>query len=237
MRDSSAALSSTASRLTQPCICSVNCKLGLSTSGRWAISLVMAWRARSMAPLSRGSTACFSTALASCNRCSARPRALAGSPVAAAGSGPAGASVRSAVQPRAAHSRSTWRSASAAMVSSGLTPAGPGSMAPSLTNRPSCTAVPMGPAKTRPSASTTPCVASSPMPQPPSGCTVTSLRPMASVLIGLGTKTPSTASAASARRRLSLAIARLSPAPGQSMRRRSSTRCSVPAASSTLITR
>ena len=56
-----------------------------------------------------------------------------------------GSRPRSIAQPRASHRFWQARSASAVMVSSGFTPAAPGSAAPSQTYRPSCTASPSMP--------------------------------------------------------------------------------------------
>ena len=90
--------------------------------------------------------------------------------------------------PSPARRTASWqvRSASALMVRSGFTPAAPGSTAPSQTYRPSCTASPSLPENTWPWWLTTPSPALSPMPQPPSGCTVISLRPSDSADSGFG---------------------------------------------------
>ena len=77
------------------------------------------------------------------------------------------------VQPRSAATSVVMRSARAEIVRSGLTPRGRGTIAPSQTYRPSCTASPAVPAKTRPRSSTTPVSAVSAIGHPPSGCTVT----------------------------------------------------------------
>ena len=79
------------------------------------------------------------------------------------------------LKPRSAASSAQARSATAVIVSNGFTPTAPGMAAPSHTYKPSCTALPSEPKNTWHLWLTTPTLASSPMPQPPTGCTVTSL--------------------------------------------------------------
>ena len=91
------------------------------------------------------------------------------------GSGGLGGPTR-CVQPHSAANCGQAAWLSAAIVNAGFTPNEPGSMAPSSTRRlPSQQSSPwqgVGSWNTRPSTSTTPSSASWPMPQPPSGCTL-----------------------------------------------------------------
>ena len=228
---------------------SVNWKVGDSSVGLSRITSLSRASPTSMAPSSSASSIFLSRPsmppIRPCRSCPRRCKRLscagagAGAGAGTGGSGPAAARPRSSVQPRACASRATVRSATEAMVSSGFTPTGPGITAPSHTYSPGYSASAPCPAgfHTWPRSFTTPFFTSSAMPQPPTGCTVTSWWPIGAVHSGLGMNSPWVARAASCSLALSRTTAAFRPAPGHSISSRSSASFSRPPASSTLITR
>ena len=143
----------------------------------------------------------------------------------------------SRLQPLSCANSIQERSASAEMVSSGLTPRERDMTAPSDTYSPSCTAVPPFPEKTWPLWFTTPLPASSPMQQPPRGWTVTRLWLVSLLHVGFLTKVPPSGRVASSRVSETSWKICLAPTPGQSMRTLSSSRTRVPLLSSWVFTR
>ena len=140
------------------------------------------------------------------------------------------------LHPRSSATSSAARSASAEMVSSGLTARGRGTMAPSATTRPSWTS-PFTPVNTRPAWSTTPAAPSSAIGQPPRGCTVTSESLNIGVDRGLPTKlAPREALIFWSTSALRSNTGR-SPAPAQSTRTLSPSSRSRPSPASSLMTR